>query len=76
MKNESLALEMYKDTLKEKNRFYKMWVITLIIAILIILTLIGLIIYLVNNTYIIETTNTQDISGIEKVENSNIINGE
>lgn len=70
LKEQSLAMELYQDSVKDKKRFFYMWLITFILFIgLLIYT-----IYLSNDIGVIESS--QEIQDVNTIENSDIINGE
>lgn len=71
LKKESFAFEMLKDYKKQNKRLFVIWIITFI-------ALIGMtcyLVYLLNDITTITDEYTQEISDIESIDNSNIING-
>lgn len=76
LKEQSLAYEILQDSKKANKRMF----ILLIIILCMWFATIGLFVYYISTTgYEEETitnTNTQEISEIETIENSNIINGD
>lgn len=72
MKNDSFAMELLNDYKKTNKRQF--------IIILVILTMwfaTGCyLIYILNDIGTIETTNSQEISDVDTIENSNITNGD
>lgn len=70
--NKSFAMELV-DTLKKQNkRMFIGWMVTFIAFI----GLLGYVFWLHNDISTIEMENTQEISEVQTIENSNIINGE
>ena len=70
VKEQSLAMEMLSDYKKANKRQF--------IIILVILTMwfitIGYLVYILNDIGVEETT--QEIEGVETIENSNVANGD
>lgn len=56
----------------QNKRFFIAWLITFIAFI----CLLGYTIWLLNDISTIETTNTQEITDFESIENSDIVNGD
>lgn len=72
LQEESFALNILSDYKKQNKRQF-----IVIILIIILWFLTGCyLIYILNDTGIIEEKNTQEISGIDTIENSNISNGD
>ena len=70
VKQESFAMEFIKDYKKQCKRYFIMWIITFI-------ALVGMTCYLVwiLNDITITESYEQEISKIETIDNSSIING-
>lgn len=69
VKEQSLAMELYQDSAKDKKRFFYMWLVTFIAFI----CLLGYTIWLLNDIGTIETnTDTIDIKDVENIDNSHI----
>lgn len=73
VKNQSLAREMLEDYKKQNLRLYR-----IIIVILILWFITGCyLVYILNDIGTIEeTTRTQEISEVDSIDNSNIVNGD
>lgn len=70
-KEKSFAMEILQDYKKANKRMFIIWLITFI-------SLVGslvYIVYLLNDIGTIETT-SQEVSGVNTIENSNINNGD
>lgn len=68
IKNESFAMELYQDSVKDKKRFFYMWLLTFI-------ALIGLLIYIIwllNDIGTIEDSDSIEIQDVETIDNSHI----
>ena len=70
MKEKSFGLEILSDYKKQNKRIFIIWLITFMALISSIIYII----YLYNDIGTIEKT--QDIQGIETIENSDITNGD
>ena len=66
VKEQSFAMEIYKDSVKDKKRFFFMWVVTFIAFI----GLLGYTIWLLND--IGTNEDTIDIQDVETIDNSHI----
>ena len=66
IKEQSFAMEIYKDSVKDKKRFFFMWVVTFIAFI----GLLGYTIWLLND--IGTNEDTIDIQDVETIDNSHI----
>ncbi len=71
MREKSVAWELL-ETAKKQNR--RQFIIILVILVMWFLT-IGYLVYVLNDIGTIETT-TQQIEGVETIENSNVANGD
>ena len=71
IEKQSLAMEMLVDYKKQNKRLFIIWIITFIAFI----SLLGYTVYLLNDIGTIETT-SQEVSGVENIENSNLTNGD
>ena len=71
IERQSLAMELLQDARKTNKRLFIMWIITFIAFI----SLLGYTVYLLNDIGTIETT-SQEVSGVENIENSNLTNGD
>lgn len=69
LKDESLAMEILKDYKKSTKRLFSI----LIVVIILWFATIGYLVYVLNDIGTIE--NTQEVSDIDNIENSSIING-
>ena len=74
MKEQSFALELLSMQRRQNKRLFIIWIITFIAFI----GLLGYTIWLLNDigTEEITTTTTQEISDIDTIDNTNIINGD
>lgn len=69
IQEQSLAMELYQDSAKDKRKFFYMWLITFIAFI----GLLGYTIWLLNDIGTIESdTDTLDIQDVENIDNSHI----
>jgi hypothetical protein len=66
VKEQSFAMEIYKDSVKDKKRFFFMWIVTFIAFI----GLLGYTIWLLND--IGTNEDTIDIQDVETIDNSHI----
>lgn len=71
MEEQSLAWELLKDAKRTNKRQF---VIILVILVMWFLT-IGYLVYVLNDIGTVETT-TQEISDVESIDNTNVVNGD
>lgn len=72
MEEKGLALELLSDYKKANKRQF---IIIIVILVMWFLT-IGYLVYVLNDIGTIETTTTQEVQDVDKIENSNITNGD
>ncbi len=71
LKKESFAYEMLQDYKKQNKRLFYIWIITFIALIGVACYLV----YLLNDITVVTDEYTQEITEIETIDNSNIVNG-
>ena len=82
IKENSYALEILRDLKKEKEKAYtivKRLITALIIVLIMWFVTIGYLVYILNDIGIEETTTTtttQEITDVDSISNSNIVNGD
>jgi len=72
IKTQSLAREMLEDYKKQVKRLYTV----LVIVILLWFATGCYLVYILNDTGTIEETSTQEITDVDNIDNSNIVNGD
>lgn len=69
MKEESLAMELVTDFKRQNKRLFVMWLVTFIALV----SLVGYIVYLLNDIDTIESTTNQEINRVSTI-NGNVTN--
>ena len=72
VKGQSLAKEMLEDYKKQNKRLF----IIIIVILCMLFTTGCYLVYILNDTGTIEETSTQEITDVDNIDSSNIVNGD
>lgn len=77
MENKKIDFVVHEASMNRLERANKrQFILNIILIIVLFLSYAGIIVYSMLPSEVVETTNTQEVTDFETIENSNITNGE
>lgn len=76
IKTSSFAFELLSENSQNLTKINKRLIGVIVVLLLILSATIGYLVYVLNDTGTIKETTTQEISDVDTIENSNIMNGD